>query len=213
MNQSSKPLFASSSHLVLPLLHLCCGVACFASRSPTEARASPAQPPATPTDSALEVMTQPPAEAPSSSAAAPTPVEPQGTSKEPHPQPTQTPIVPNWTFNGSDQSTGMMVLRCENAFPPDDHSGKCLCGGYELNVCVHGIRQLMIDRKQCMFICKPTSQSAKRVALKCPDATSPEASNKGCACSGRQPFNPCAGGIASARVTAGECVVTCKKDQ
>ena len=108
---------------------------------------------------------------------------------------------------------GAAVLRCENAFPPDDHSGKCMCEGFELNVCVDGIRQLTIDRKQCFFVCKPTPQSTKNIALHCPDGGSPEASASGCACSGRKPFDPCAGGMASAKTIAGECVVTCKKDQ
>jgi len=121
--------------------------------------------------------------------------------------------IPNWTYNGSDPATGDMVLRCENAFPPEDGSGKCKCEGYELDVCVDGARSLVIDRKQCGFICKPTPQDAKKIALRCPDGTNPEASAKGCACSGRQPFDPCAGGIASATLTAGECVVTCKKKQ
>jgi len=106
-----------------------------------------------------------------------------------------------------------MVLRCENAFPPEDGSGKCMCEGYQLDVCADGVRQLSIDRKQCGFMCKPTAQSAKRVALRCPDGAGPEASAGGCACSGRKPLDPCAGGIESAQVVAGQCMVTCKRDQ
>jgi len=106
-----------------------------------------------------------------------------------------------------------MVLRCENAFPPDDGSGKCVCEGVELNPCVDGTRQLLIDRKQCMFTCKPKPQTAKEVAVRCPDGSNPEASAAGCACSGRKPLDPCNGGIASAELRAGECVATCKKPQ
>jgi hypothetical protein len=88
-----------------------------------------------------------------------------------------------------------------------------MCQGYELGICVDGSRQLMIDRKQCGFICKPRSSSAREVALRCPDGATPEASAQGCACSGRKPLDPCAGGIASTKVVAGECVVTCKAAQ
>ena len=119
--------------------------------------------------------------------------------------------MPNWTHNGS--SDGSMVLRCENAFPPEDGSGKCMCEGVELNPCVDGIRQLMIDRSQCMFTCKPKPQTAKEVAVRCPDRFTPEPSAAGCACSGRKPLDPSNGGIASAKLTAGECVATCKKPQ
>ena len=121
--------------------------------------------------------------------------------------------IPNWTHNGSDSESGRMILRCENAFPPEDGSGKCLCEGYELNVCVDGVRSLMIDRKQCGFICKPQSHTPKQIAIRCPDGTNPETSARGCGCSGRQPFDPCAGGIAAVKLTAGECVVTCKRYQ
>jgi hypothetical protein len=132
----------------------------------------------------------------------------------PAPALSKVAAVPNWTHNGSDPATGAMTLRCENAFPPEDAPEKCLCEGYELNVCVAGIRQLVIDRKQCMFVCEPASQNAKQIALRCPDGSLPAASSKGCECSGRKPFDPCAGGIASATTTtAGECVVTCKKNQ
>ncbi len=115
--------------------------------------------------------------------------------------------MPNWTHNGS------MVLRCENAFPPEDGSGKCMCEGVELNPCVDGIRQLAIDRKQCTFTCRPKPQTAKEIAVRCPDGSNPEASAAGCECSGRKPLDPCTGGMASARLTAGECVATCKKAQ
>ena len=123
--------------------------------------------------------------------------------------------VPNWTFNGSDPQRGQMVLRCENAFPPEDKSGTCKCEGYALNPCADGVRTLVIDRKQCAFVCKPTSQDAKKITLRCPDGTNPEASTSGCACSGRKPMDPCAGGIASARSYAGGelCQVTCTKGQ
>lgn len=88
-----------------------------------------------------------------------------------------------------------------------------MCEGVALDPCVDGVRQLVIDRKQCMFTCKPKPQTAKEVAVRCPDGSNPEPSSAGCACSGRQPMDPCKGGIASAKLTAGECVVTCKKGQ
>jgi hypothetical protein len=209
------------SFLELPALKvslsLCCVWVCVPACS---ASPSASEPPATP----VAVESAAPAAPPTATASVPAPVTqataetppssaPQDSVKEPRPEPTNRAGVPNWTFNGSAESRGQMVLRCENAFPPDDHSGKCMCEGYELNVCVDGIRHLTIDRKQCGFICRPTSQSAKKIALRCPDGTSADASAKGCACSGRKPFDPCAGGIASAKVTAGECVVTCKTDQ
>lgn len=127
--------------------------------------------------------------------------------------PSKAVNIPNWTHNGSDAATGTKILRCENAFPPEDGSGKCLCEGYELNVCVDGIRGLTIDRKQCDFVCTPRSRNAKQIALRCPDGSIPTASPQGCACGGRKPLQPCAGRIASATVTAGECVVTCDKSQ
>jgi hypothetical protein len=114
---------------------------------------------------------------------------------------------------GNDSKRGSVTLRCENAFPPDDRSGKCMCEGYELGICVEGTRQLMVDRKQCMFTCKPKPTSAKQIALRCPDGSNASASEAGCGCSGRKPMDPCMGGLASATVRAGECVVTCKVDQ
>jgi hypothetical protein len=154
----------------------------------------------------------PPADAPTDAAPLAADAEATGALLPTEPR-KATSSIPNWTFNGSDESSGMMVLRCENAFPPDNQSGKCSCEGYELNVCVDGIRQLVIDRKQCGFVCKPTPQSSKIIALRCPDGSTPEASPKGCACSGRKPMSPCAGGVASAKVTAGECTVACSKEQ
>ena len=122
-------------------------------------------------------------------------------------------IVPNWTFNGNDPAHGTLVLRCENAFPPEDHSGTCRCESYGLNPCADGVRSLFIDRKQCGFVCRPTAKDQKGIALRCPDATNPAASADGCACSGRKPMNPCAGPMASATASSGVCEVTCANPQ
>ena len=157
--------------------------------------------------SALPVEAPPPSAAPDVATAAPAVSSTAGAG------PSKPGAVPNWTTYGSDVASGSMVLRCENAFPPDDRSGHCRCEGYELNVCVDGIRQLTIDRKQCSFVCKPKPQDAKQVALRCPDGSNPTASPQGCSCSGRKPLDPCAGGLASTKLTAGECVVTCRQAQ
>jgi hypothetical protein len=85
------------------------------------------------------------------------------------PTPTGRRPVPNWTVNGSDEKRGVVVLRCENAFPPEDGSGKCMCEGYELSICADGTRQLSVDRKQCGFICKPRPTNGSQIAIKCPD--------------------------------------------
>lgn len=164
-----------------------------------------------PTASAAPSVAAPPAEVASPSAAPSSP--PLTAPGDATAEPATPAAIPNWTLNGNDPRTGELVLRCENAFPPDDHSGKCRCEGYELDVCVAGVRRLTVDRKQCGFICKPTLHSARNVALRCPDRATPVVSAQGCSCSGRMPFDPCAGGLASAKLVARECVVSCKKDQ
>jgi hypothetical protein len=119
--------------------------------------------------------------------------------------------MPNWTINGSDKTRGEVILRCENAFPSG--SERCMCEGTELGICVDGTRQLMIDRKQCGITCKPRPTNGSQIAVRCPDGSNPTANAEGCGCSGRIPFNPCAGGMASAERRGGECVVSCKTPQ
>lgn len=47
----------------------------------------------------------------------------------------------------------------------------------------------------------------------CADGANPGATAEGCTCSGRRAVDPCDGGIASAKVAAGQCLVTCKQPQ
>ncbi len=143
-------------------------------------------------------------------------VVPHASTTAPKPTASQAPLdgpppmapVPVWRVTGSDPSG--MTLRCENAFPPEDGSGHCVCEGFELNPCVNGIRKLMIDRKQCIFQCNASSTDNKTIALGCPDGTTITASSAGCSCNNGIAMNPCVGAPVSAQVSGRSCNVTCQ---
>jgi len=145
--------------------------------------------------------------APSSPAADTADAEPPGSGDD-----VATPAtMPVWKVNGS--TGGHMVLRCENAFPPEDGSRTCTCEGTELAVCADGTKQLVIDRKQCSFQCNPRTANARQIVLACPGGTKPDGSARGCACEGRTPLDPCRDGIASSKVEGNRCVITCRTAQ
>jgi len=107
----------------------------------------------------------------------------------------------------------MVVVRCENASPPDDHSGHCSCEGYDLDVCPDGVAELKVNGKQCGFKCKPRAEAPPTIAVACADGVKPTLTQYGCVCGKQKPIDPCVGGLAGSKLAGDMCVITCRKKQ